>query len=180
MSSRSLPLNLHHPSDQYDDIARISGPEPGAGRSRRAPAPWNRHRESARCAGRMVLAIRQARARLPSVDITAPGTEFSRPETRLRIRHIPPAGDRLAKITRRIGRANAAFSRKVSVIRDLGDCVVVLRGLELRARHAVLSNRSLRGRTAAVHPQSRHPADGLDVHLVPTSDRAFSSCRRLP
>ena len=68
----------------------------------------------------MVPAICQARPRVPSVGITAPGTEFSRPETRLRIRHTPPAGDRMAKITRRIGRANAACSHKVSVTRDLG------------------------------------------------------------
>ena len=87
--------------------------------------------------------------------ITAPGTEFFRPETRRRIRHILPARDQILKITYRIGRANAAYSSKVSVIRDSRNCVVVLRGLELRARHAVLSNRSLRGRTAAVHPQKQ-------------------------
>ena len=110
--------------DQYDDITRVFGSEPGAGRSRRAPAPWNRHRESARCANRMVPAIRQARARLPSLDVAAPGTEFSRPETRVRIRLIPPAGDRMMKITRRTGRANAARSHKVPVTRDLGGCVV--------------------------------------------------------
>src|SRR5262249_29380475 len=37
--------------------------EPGAGRSRWTPAPWSRHRKPARRAGRMVPAIRQARAR---------------------------------------------------------------------------------------------------------------------
>ena len=72
----------------------------------------------------MVPAICQARARLSSLDVAAPGTEFSRPETRVRIRHIPSAGDRMAKITRRIGRANAACSHKVSVTRDLGGGVV--------------------------------------------------------
>ena len=30
---------------------------------------------------------------LSSIGITAPGTEFFRPETGVRIRHIPPAGD---------------------------------------------------------------------------------------
>src|SRR6478672_9807849 len=55
---------------------------------------------------------------------TAPGTGFFRPETGPRTRHIPPAGRRTAKTTRRIGRANAGFSRKVSGIRDWGNCVV--------------------------------------------------------
>ena len=42
-----------------------------------------------------------------------------------------PAGQRpIAKITRRIGRANAGFSRKVSVTRDPGNCVVGPGGLE--------------------------------------------------
>ena len=78
---------------------------PGAGRSRRGLPRGIWHREFARCANRMVPAIRQARARLPSLDVAAPGTEFSRPETRVRIRLIPPAGDRMMKITRRTGRA---------------------------------------------------------------------------
>jgi hypothetical protein len=50
--------------------------------------------------------------------------EFFRSETGPRIRHVPPAGEQIAKITRRIGRASAGFSRKVSVIRDQGNCVV--------------------------------------------------------
>ena len=84
----------------------------GIANLRDAPAEWSRQY------ARLGLASRS------SVGITAPGTEFSRPETRPRIRHIPPAGDRIAKITRRIGRANAGLSRKVSVIRDSGNCVV--------------------------------------------------------
>jgi len=41
------------------------------------------------------------------------------------IPHIPPARDRTAKNMRRIDRANAGFSRKVSGIRDWANCVVV-------------------------------------------------------
>jgi hypothetical protein len=59
-----------------------------------------------------------------SKGIIAPGTGFFRPETGPQIRHIPPARDRTTKTTRRIGRANAGFSRKVSVIRDSENCVV--------------------------------------------------------
>ena len=54
----------------------------------------------------------------------APGPEFFRPETKPKIRPVSPARDQISKIVRRTGRANAAFSRKVSVIRDSGDCVV--------------------------------------------------------
>lgn len=48
--------------------------------------------------------------------------------------------------------------------------MVETRGLELRARHAVLSNRSLLGHTAGLPRKSGHPAD-LDVRLVPKSRR---------
>ena len=99
-------------------------PKPGAGRSRWAPAPWRRHRKSARCAGRMVPAIREARARVSSVGITAPGTEFFRPETKPKFRPVSPARDQISKTVRRTGRANAACFHKVSVTRDLGDCLV--------------------------------------------------------
>jgi hypothetical protein len=61
---------------------------------------------------------------ISSKSIIAPGTEFFRPETGSQIRRIPPAGDPTAKTTRRICRANAGFSRKVSGIRDWGNCVV--------------------------------------------------------
>ena len=54
----------------------------------------------------------------------APGPEFFRPETKPKFRPVSPARDQISKIVRRTGRANAAHSRKVSVIRDLGDCVV--------------------------------------------------------
>ena len=57
---------LHHSSDQYDDIARVLGTNSGAGRSRWMPAPWSWHRKSARRTGRMVPAIREARARVVS------------------------------------------------------------------------------------------------------------------
>jgi hypothetical protein len=40
------------------------------------------------------------------------------------IPHIPPARDRTAKNMRRIDRANAGFSRKVSGIRDWANCMV--------------------------------------------------------
>ena len=115
---------------QYDDIARVPGTEAGAGRSRWAPTPWRRHRKSAGCAGRMVPAIREARARVSLVGITAPGTEFFRPETKPKFRPVSPARDQISKTVRRTGRANAACSRKVSVIRDSGDCVVGPGGLE--------------------------------------------------
>ena len=75
----------------------------------------------------MVPAIREARARvvrLSSIGITAPGTEFFRPETKPKFRPVSPARDQISKIVRRTGRANAACSHKVSVIRDSGDCVV--------------------------------------------------------
>ena len=81
-------------------------------------------RKSARCAGRMVPAIREARARVSLVGITEPGTEFFRPETKPKFRVVSPARDQISKIVRRTGRVNAACSHKVSVIRDLGDCVV--------------------------------------------------------
>jgi DNA invertase Pin-like site-specific DNA recombinase len=55
---------------QYDDIAGVPGPEPGAGRSRWVPPPWRRHRKSARCADRMVSAICEAWARVSLVGIT--------------------------------------------------------------------------------------------------------------
>ena len=68
--------------------------------------------------------------RIPVLRQSAPGPEFFRSETGPRIRHVPPTGEQIAKITRRIGRATAGFSRKVSVIRDQGNCVVGLVGLE--------------------------------------------------
>jgi hypothetical protein len=77
----------------------------GIANLRDAPAEWSRQY------ARLGLAS-------SSMGITALGTEFFRPETGPRIRHIPPAGDRIAKITPRIGRANAGFSHKVSVTRD--------------------------------------------------------------
>ena len=59
---------------------------------------------------------------------------------------------------------------------------MVLRGLELRARHAVLSNRSLRGRTAAVHPQKQtsgrwfgRPLSANSVQQLPSASINFSS-----
>src|SRR6478609_2837722 len=54
----------------------------------------------------------------------APGPEFFWPETESKFRPVSPAGDRIAKIIRRAGPANAACSHKVSVIRDSGDCLV--------------------------------------------------------
>ena len=55
---------------------------------------------------------------------SAPGPEFFRPETKPKFRPVSPARDQISKIMRRTGRANAACSRKVSVIRDSGNCVV--------------------------------------------------------
>ena len=52
------------------------------------------------------LAIRRA----------APGTKLFRSETKPRIGSVPPSRDQMSKTVRRIGRANAAYSRKVSVI----------------------------------------------------------------
>ena len=87
--------------------------EAGAGRSRWAPAPWRRHRKSARCAGRMVPANTRGsgsrRKRFPSMGITAPGTEFFRPETKPKFRPVSPARDQISKTVRRTGRANAAL-----------------------------------------------------------------------
>jgi DNA invertase Pin-like site-specific DNA recombinase len=57
----------HRSSDQYDDIAGVPGAEPGAGRSRWAFAPWSRHCKPAGRAGRMVPAMRQARARVVGI-----------------------------------------------------------------------------------------------------------------
>ena len=54
----------------------------------------------------------------------APGTEFLRPETKPKFRVVLPVRDQISKTVRRKGRANAAFSHKVSVIRDSADCVV--------------------------------------------------------
>jgi hypothetical protein len=58
------------------------------------------------------------------MGITAPGTEFFRPETKPKFRVVSPARDQISKIVRRTGRVNAACSHKVSVIRDSEDCVV--------------------------------------------------------
>ena len=68
----------------------------------------------------MVSAIREARARVSLVGITAPGTEFLRPETKPKFRPVSPARDQISKTVRQTGRANAACSDKVSVIRDSG------------------------------------------------------------
>src|SRR5262249_52314274 len=54
----------------------------------------------------------------------ARGPEFFRPETRSKFRPISPAGDQISKNEGRTGRDNVACSRKVSAIRDPGDCVV--------------------------------------------------------
>src|SRR6476469_5711390 len=54
----------------------------------------------------------------------APGPEFFEPETKPTFWPVSPARDQIPKITCRTGRANAACSRKGSVIRDLGNCVV--------------------------------------------------------
>ena len=62
--------------------------------------------------------------RFPVSRQAAPGPEFFRPETKPKFRPVSPARDQISKIVRRTGRANAACSRKVSVIRDSGDCVV--------------------------------------------------------
>jgi hypothetical protein len=72
----------------------------------------------------MVPAIRKARARVSLVGITAPGTEFFRPETKPKFRPLSPARDQISKTVRRTGRANAACFHKVSVTRDSGDCLV--------------------------------------------------------
>ena len=72
----------------------------------------------------MVPAIREARARVSLVGITAPGTEFFRPETKPKFRPVSPARDRISKTVRQTGRANAACSHKVSVTRNSGDCLV--------------------------------------------------------
>jgi len=60
----------------------------------------------------------------------APGPEFLRPETKPKFRPISPAGGQIPKITCGTSRLNAGFSRKVSVIRDSGNCVVGPGGLE--------------------------------------------------
>jgi hypothetical protein len=63
----------------------------------------------------MVPAIREARARgvgTSLLAITAPGTEFLRPETRPRTRHIPPPGDRIAKARIEYAALTLAFVAK--------------------------------------------------------------------
>jgi hypothetical protein len=72
----------------------------------------------------MVPAIREARTCVSLVGIRAPGTEFFRPETKRKFRPVSPARDQISKTVRRTGRANAGFSRKVSVTRDSGNYVV--------------------------------------------------------
>jgi hypothetical protein len=62
--------------------------------------------------------------RFPVSRQAAPGPEFLRPETKPKFRPVSPARDQIPKITCRTGRANAAYSRKGSVIRDSGNCVV--------------------------------------------------------
>jgi ketosteroid isomerase-like protein len=75
----------------------------------------------------MAPAVREAWARAVIAFLNRhyePGTEFFRPETKSKFRLVSPARDQISKIVRRTGRANAACSRKVSVIRDSGNCVV--------------------------------------------------------
>jgi len=74
--------------------------------------------------GRCNMRDSGSRPRHSQKGIIAPGTGCFRPETGHPNRHIPPDRDRTAKTTRRIGRANAGFSRKVSGIRDWANCVV--------------------------------------------------------
>ena len=62
--------------------------------------------------------------RFPVSRPAAPGPEFLRPETEPTFRPVSPARNLISKIRRRTGRANAGCSRKVSVIRDSGNCVV--------------------------------------------------------
>jgi hypothetical protein len=59
----------------------------------------------------------------------APGPEFFQPETKPKFRPVSPARDQIPKNTCRIGRANAGFSRKGSINRDSGNCVVGPGGL---------------------------------------------------
>jgi len=54
----------------------------------------------------------------------APGPEFFRPKTKPKFRPVWPARDQISKIVRQTGRGHAAYSRKVSGIRDSGNCVV--------------------------------------------------------
>ena len=75
----------------------------------------------------MVSAIREARARVISTFLNRHYGARNRifpARDQTRIPRSPPARDRIAKITRRTGRANAARSHKVSVIRDSENCVV--------------------------------------------------------
>ena len=53
-----------------------------------------------------------------------PGPEYFRPETEPKFRPVSPTRGQIPEIVRRTGRVNAACSRKVSVIRDSGNCVV--------------------------------------------------------
>src|SRR5262249_18332993 len=75
----------------------------------------------------MVPAIRQARARvvgnLLNRHLGARNRIFTARDRALNSAYAA-GGDRIAKITPRTGRANAGFSRKVSMIRDWGNCVV--------------------------------------------------------
>ena len=73
----------------------------------------------------MVSAICEAWARVSLVGITGARNRIFSARDEAPNSHIPTARDRIAQINRRIGRANAGFSRKVSVIRDSGNCVVV-------------------------------------------------------
>ena len=62
--------------------------------------------------------------RFPISGRVTPGPEFFRPETKSRFRSVSPARDQISKIVCRTARANAACSRKASVIRDSRNCVV--------------------------------------------------------
>src|SRR5712675_1541177 len=71
---------------------------------------------------------------LISLQSLAPGTEFSRPETKRLNRPFFLPRDRLAHIIRHTMPPNAAFSREVSENAKLQECVVGPAGLEPATR----------------------------------------------
>jgi hypothetical protein len=119
------------------------------------------HRTAARCAGRLVSptsdawSARLTRTFLLPIWGVAPGTGFLRPETLWQKSRYCTNGPGPETERAHITAPIRGYLSKIRNAPQVCDCVVELRGLELRARHAVLSNgvSCAQGREARVAPQ---------------------------
>ena len=161
----SKARGLQRPKGQHDDFACLPRARSRQGSDRGSPAPRHGSRPPLRPARRMVSPAPDARL-YPSVGVDIrtnlcphqspfPGNGISRPETKalkcphqVRIRH---RGD--GALTRSPANSGAIRQPPGNLSRR-GTAWWAREDFELRARHAVLSNRSLRGRTAGSPPKA--------------------------